>query len=41
MTTLCVGTDGPDELYGTAKPDGMNARQGDDLLLGRRGPTTC
>ena len=37
MTTLCVGTDGPDTLYGTAMADAMNARQGDDLLLGRRG----
>jgi hypothetical protein len=37
MTTLCVGTDGPDTLYGTYKRDGMDARQGDDLLYGRKG----
>jgi serralysin len=37
MTTLCVGTDGPDTLYGTYKRDGMDAGQGDDLLYGRKG----
>ena len=31
MTTLCVGTDGPDTLYGTYKRDGMDAGQGDEL----------
>jgi Ca2+-binding RTX toxin-like protein len=33
----CVGTDGADELYGTASSDEMLAGRGDDLLVGRRG----
>ena len=38
VSVPCLGTDGPDELYGTAKYDRMEASQGDDLLYGRRGP---
>src|SRR5215203_38909 len=30
----CEGTDEPDELIGTNKPDFMNAKQDDDLLVG-------
>jgi hypothetical protein len=33
----CEGTDEPDELIGTNKPDFMNAKQDDDLLVGFRG----
>jgi hypothetical protein len=31
---FCEGTDEPDELIGTNKPDFMNAKQDDDLLVG-------
>jgi hypothetical protein len=33
----CVGTDDPDRLNGTNKPDDMRARQDDDLLRGLSG----
>jgi len=33
----CVGTDDPDRLNGTNKPDDMHARQVDDLLRGLSG----
>jgi hypothetical protein len=33
----CEGTDEPDELIGTNKADFMDAKQDDDLLLGRSG----
>ena len=33
----CVGTDDPDRLNGTNKPDDMLARQDDDLLRGLSG----
>jgi hypothetical protein len=33
----CVGTDDPDRLNGTNKPDDMHARQDDDLLRGLSG----
>jgi Ca2+-binding RTX toxin-like protein len=33
----CVGTNDPDRLNGTNKPDDMFARQDDDLLRGRSG----
>jgi Ca2+-binding RTX toxin-like protein len=36
--TDCVGTDGSDNLYGTADKDQMFGRGGDDLLAGRDGP---
>ena len=31
------GTDGPDTLVGTPRPDGISGRGGDDLLFGKRG----
>ena len=34
---FCDGTDRPDELVGTNKPDLMDAKQDDDRLLGFRG----
>ena|SRR3712207_5188127 len=40
VEVVCVGTDGPDELYGTNRRDDMDARQGDDLLFGRNGRDT-
>jgi Ca2+-binding RTX toxin-like protein len=33
----CIGTDGPDTLYGSSRSDYMNALQGDDKLFGNEG----
>jgi Ca2+-binding RTX toxin-like protein len=30
----CIGTNGPDTLYGTSSYDNMDARQGNDVLYG-------
>jgi Ca2+-binding RTX toxin-like protein len=35
---VCVGTDGPDRLFGSSVYNEMIARGGDDLLYGREGP---
>ena len=34
---LCIGTDGPDTLYGSSRHDNMDARQGNDVLYGHDG----
>jgi Ca2+-binding RTX toxin-like protein len=34
---VCVGTDGPDTLYGSSHHDNMDARQGNDQLFGHDG----
>ena len=33
----CIGTDGPDTLYGSSENDYMDARQGNDTLYGHEG----
>ena len=33
----CIGTDGPDTLYGTSSYDNMDARQGNDVMYGHEG----
>ena len=33
----CIGTDGPDTLYGSSRSDYMNAMQGADVLYGHEG----
>jgi Ca2+-binding RTX toxin-like protein len=37
---ICVGTDGPDTLYGTSQSDYLQGLQGNDQLYGREGYDT-